>query len=124
MNQLSPKLASLATDLMQALPPEAADLRGYINDISLQYIVENHVTTWPKPEPMPYYGPVFEEALVCVKNGWESKAEHHAGRLALVKRVVGYIPQVKRIERRTGGNPQPTDMRNFDNGYTPRTGKE
>lgn len=124
MNQLSPKLASLATDLMQALPPEAVELRGYVNDISLQYIIEGHVTTWPKPEPMPYYGPVFEEALVCVKNGWESKAEHHAGRLALVKRVGGYLPQVKRIERRTGGNPQPRTGKDDVSGYVPWTGKE
>ena len=124
MSNLSPTLASLATDLMQAIPPESTDLRGYINDISLGFIIEGHVTTYPRPEPMPYYGPVFEDALVCVKNGWESKAEHHARRLALVKRVGGYLPQVKRIERRTGGNPQPADRRSFDNGYVPRTGRE
>lgn len=124
MNNISPKLASLATSLMAALPPEAADLRGYINDISLGYIIEGHVTTWPKPEPMPYYGPVFADALQAVEMGWENRAAYHAERLAKVKCVGGYLPQVKRIERRTGGNPQPTDRRSFDNGHTPRTGKE
>ena len=124
MNQLSPKLASLATDLMQALPPEAADLRGYINDISLQYIVENHVTTWPKPEPMPYYGAVFAAALQAVENGWESRSAYHAERLAKVKCVGGYLPQVKRIERRTGGNPQQRTGKDDVSGYVPWNGKE
>jgi hypothetical protein len=96
MSNPSPKLFSLATDLMQALPPEAADLRGYINDISLGYIVENHVTTWKRPEPMPYYGPVFAAALQAVENGWESRAEYHAERLAKVKRVGGYLVDVKK----------------------------
>ena len=124
MTHLSPKLFSLATDLMQAIPPEAAELRGYINDISMGYIIEGHVTTWPKPEPMPYYGPIFAAAMQAVEMGWESRAEYHAERLGKVKRVGGHLPQVKRIERKTGGNPQPTDRREFDNGYTPRTGKE
>lgn len=125
MTHLSAKLASLATDLMQSIPPEAADLRGYINDISLGYIIEGHVTTWPKPEPMPYYGEAFADALNAIERGWEGRIKYYKDRVAAaVRKAGGVLQPVKRIERRTGGNPQPTDRREFDNGYTPRTGKE
>ncbi len=125
MNQKSTKLASLASDMVEALPPQETDLRLYVSDLGMFYA--GQLTTEQcsaKPDQCPYYGPVFAAALQAVENGWESRAEHHAERFAKVKRVGGYLPQVKRIERRTGGNPQPTDRRDFDNGYTPRTGKE
>lgn len=125
MSNPSPKLFSLATDLMQALPPEAADLRGYINDISLGYIIEGHITTWPRPEPMPYYGEAFADARQAVERGWEGRVKYHKDRVAAaVRKAGGVLQSVKRIERRTGGTPQPRTWKDDVSGYVPWNGKE
>ncbi len=97
MSNLSPKLASLATDLMQAIPPESTDLRGYINDISLQYIIEGHVTTWPKPDPCPYYREAFADALNAIERGWEGRVKYHKDRVAAaVRKAGGVLEEVKK----------------------------
>lgn len=125
MNHISHKLTALASDLVEALPPTETDLRLYVSDLGMLHAGElTPEQCSVKPDPCPYYGPVFAAAMQAVEMGWESRAEYHAERLGKVKRVGGYLVEVKRIERRTGENPHPTDRRSFDNGYTPRTGKQ
>ena len=121
----STKLAALANDLVQAMPPQETDLRLYVSDFGMYHAGELALEKCStKPEPMPHYGPVFAAALQAVEMGWESRAAYHAERLAKVKRVDGYLPQVKRIERRTGGNPQQRTGKDDVSGYVPWNGKE
>lgn len=122
----SEKLGALASDLCDALPDSEVDLKLHIATLGMfhfENITIEQIS--PRPIPMTYYGKAFHAAYLSVFVGYSGRVSYHREFLAKeVARAGGVLSPVKRIERPIATMPQPTPRFPYDNGHTPRDGKE
>lgn len=71
------ELGKLASDICEALPQEATDLRLYISDLGMWHLGElEESKISPRPDPMPKISYHIDEAICVLENCLEGQEGH------------------------------------------------